>query len=247
MPNLIMTSNRVDFEELAKKTTPPATESHKPIAHSLLVNLTREAIANAGLEITEEEHGLARGDLRYFGGFALTGENIQGDSRKLVLGLRNSHDKGFAAAVCIGNQMIVCENLCFGSDIKLARRHTLNIMSDLPRVLSLAVARITSHWQDMENRIAAYQEAEIRESMATSLLVSLVDKKAIPQSKIYPMLQEWRAPRHPEFKGQTVWNLYNAITEHLKGSDHSKLPARTMTVQSIFDPIAAHESVIDID
>jgi hypothetical protein len=70
--------------------------------------------------------------LRYFGAFALTGKEINGDDRQVVLAIRNSHDKAFAAAVCIGNKVLCCENLCFASDIKLARRHTLNILADLP-------------------------------------------------------------------------------------------------------------------
>ena len=235
-----MSQNRVDFEQLIGVETPEATASHMPIPHHSLVKMTRKALDDAGLTILDEEHGLARGGLRYFGGFALTGKGVDGEDRQVVLGLRNSHDKGFAAAVCIGNRMLVCDNLCFNSDIKLARRHTVNILNDLPRVISNAVGRVVSHWNDMSNRIACYQKTEIVESQVNDLLVSLVDKKALPARNIYKTIQEWRDPRHPEFKGKTLWNLYNAITEHLKGSDHSKLPFRTMTVQSVFDPLAAH-------
>jgi hypothetical protein len=63
--------------------------------------------------------------------------------------------------IAAGNQMMVCENLCFSSDVKLARRHTTHILGDLPRVLASAVARVTSHWQDMGKRIDAYQQTEV--------------------------------------------------------------------------------------
>jgi hypothetical protein len=49
-----------------------------------------------------------------------------------------------------------------------------------------------------------------------------------------------------EFEGSTLWNLYNAITENLKGGDLSKLPFRTMTTQSIFDRIAGHRPVLEV-
>lgn len=244
--SLIMSKNRVDFEALMGVETPEATDSHMPIPHHELVKLTRSALDTAGLTILAEEHGLARGGLRYFGGFALTGKGIDGEDRQVVLGLRNSHDKGFAAAICIGNRMLVCDNLCFSSDVKLARRHTVNIMRDLPRVISDAVARVVSHWNDMENRIERYKSTEITESQVSDLLVRLVDYKAIPKSKIYDMLLEFRKPRHEEFEGNTLWNLYNSITEHLKGSDQSRLPFRTMTTQSIFDPLANHVPHIEV-
>lgn len=243
---LIMSKNRVDLESLMGVETPEPTASHMPIPHHTLVEVTRKAIADAGLTILEEEHGLARGGLRYFGGFALTGKGIEGEDRQVVLGLRNSHDKAFAAAICIGNRMLVCDNLCFSSDVKLARRHTTHIMADLPRVVSQAVARVVSHWQDMSRRIERYKETEVSESLASDLLVKLVDCKALPARDIYKSIVEFRAPRHEEFKGNTLWNLYNSITEHLKGSDQSKLPFRTMTTQSIFDPIAAHTPEIEV-
>jgi hypothetical protein len=243
---LIIAKNKVNFEQLMGVETPESTDTHTPIGHHTLVTLTRDAIAAAGLTILEEEHALHRGGLRYFGGFALTGKGIAGDDRQVVLGLRNSHDKAFAAAVCIGNRMMVCENLCFASDIKLARRHTLNIMADLPRVLADAVGRCVSHWNDMGERIARYQETEVSESLASDLVIKLVDCKAFPARDIYKAIEEFRNPRHEEFKGGSLWTLYNSITENLKGGDLSKLPFRTMTTQSIFDAEAGHRPVIEV-
>lgn len=242
--SLIIAKNKVNREQLIGVETPVATESFQPIGHFELVQETQRAIEAAGLIIVDEEHSLARGGLRYFGGFALTGAGIDGTDRQVVLGLRNAHDKSFAAAVCIGNRMMVCENLCFASDVKLARRHTVNILRDLPRVLSDAVGRVVSHWNDMGQRIVRYQETEISEKVVADLLVRLVDCKALPARDIYNTMMEFRAPRHEEFKGGTLWTLYNAITENLKGGDLSKLPFRTMTTQSILDPLAGHVPAI---
>jgi hypothetical protein len=243
---LIMSKNRVDFETLMGVETPEATDSHMPIPHHTLVVEVRKAIAAAGLTVLEEEHGLARGGLRYFGGFAVTGKGIDGEDRQVVIGVRNSHDKAFAAAICIGNRMLVCDNLCFSSDVKLARRHTLNIMADLPRVIADAMGRVLSHWNDMTLRIERYKATAITESQAADLLVRLVDTKVFPKSKLYDILVEFRKPRHDEFAGENLWNLYNAVTEFLKGSDQSKLPFRTMTMQSNLDPIAHHVPEIEV-
>jgi hypothetical protein len=243
--SLIIAKNKVNAEQLFGVQTPEKTESFTPIPHAQLVSLTKEAITRAGLTVSGEEHSLARGGLRYFGGFALAGADINGTDRKIVLGLRNAHDKSFAASVCIGNQMLVCENLCFSSDIKLARRHTVNIMNDLPRILSDAVGRVVSHWNDMGNRIESYKQTEISRDRAADLLIDLVDAKAFPARDIYNAIQEFRNPRHEEFKGGSLWTLYNSITENLKGGDLSKLPFRTMTAQSVFDRVAGHSPTIE--
>ena len=244
---LIIAKNKVSAEQLAIVATPDRTDSFTPIPHFDLVSLTRDAIGRAGLSVDIEEHSLARGGQRYFGGFALKGMGIDGVDRQIVLGLRNAHDKSFAASICVGNRMLVCENLCFSSDVKLARRHTTNIMADLPRVLSDAVSRVVSHWNDMEKRIELYKETEIGRDRAADLLIDLVDSKAFPARDIYSAIQEFRNPRHEEFKGGTLWTLYNSITENLKGGDLSKLPFRTMTAQSVFDRMAGHRPQITID
>ena len=222
------------------EATPDGTDSHTPIPHFSLVDETHAALERAGLEVEQEEHALARGGLRYFGGFALKGNDIKADDRRLVLGLRNAHDKSFAASVCIGNQMMVCENLCFSSDVKLARRHTKNIVADLPRVLSSAISRVVSHWSDMGKRIDAYKSIEVPKAKAADMVIDLVDAKAFPARDVYKAVKEFETPRHEEFKGGSLWTLYNGITEHLKGGDLSKLPQRTMTVQSVFDKLAGH-------
>lgn len=247
--SLIIAKNKVNAEQLMGIQTPDKTDSFTPIPHFGLVELTREAIGRAGLNVEMEEHSLARGGQRYFGGFALRGSDIDGADRQIVLGLRNAHDKSFAASICVGNRMLVCENLCFSSDIKLARRHTTNIMADLPRILGDAVGRVVAHWNDMGKRIETYQQTEISRDRAADLLIDLVDSKAFPARDIYNAIQEFRNPRHDEFKGGTLWTLYNSITENLKGGDLSKLPFRTMTTQSIFDRIAGHrpQIVVDID
>lgn len=237
---LIIAKNKISFEELANVATPDGTDSFTPIPHDHLVNLTRDALGRAGLTVTEEEHALARGGLRYFGGFSLAGKEIDGTDRRIVLGLRNAHDKSFAASIAVGNQMMVCENLCFSSDEKLARRHTVNILTDLPRVIASAISRVTSHWNDMGKRIDAYKAFEVPNDMASDLLIKLVDAAAMPARNIYPTMQEFRAPRHDEFKGGSLWTLYNAFTENLKGGDLTKLPARTMAAQSILDALAGH-------
>ena len=94
----------------------------------------------------------------------------------------------------------------------------------------------------MGKRIEAYKNTEVEN--AADLLVQLVDTKALPARDIYKTVNEFRNPRHEEFKGGSLWTLYNGVTENLKGGDLSKLPQRTMTMQSVFDKIANHAPVI---
>ena len=98
----------------------------------------------------------------------------------------------------------------------------------------------------MGARIEKYKNTIITSAQAENLIVKLVDAKAVPARDIYNVVQEFRTPSHEEFNGGSLWTLYNAVTEILKGSDLSKLPFRTMTCQSILDPIAYHTPTIEV-
>lgn len=238
----IISSNKLSFDALAGLPAPIVTPSHHPIAHALLVDYARQAVLTAGFEIVDEQHATARDNTRYFGGFALRGPDITSTERELVLGLRNSHDKSFAAAVCIGTSMLVCENLCFASTVRLDRKHTRKILRDLPHVLSNAMGSLIPAWTDHENRLTTYKNTEIGERHAAHLVCQLAESGSLGIRDILPTLAEFRAPRHPEFVGPTLFNLYNAATESLKGSDLSKLPSRTQRMQALFDGFAGHKA-----
>jgi len=49
----------------------------------------------------------------------------------LVVGLRNSHDKSFPAGLVIGASVLVCDNLSFSGEVRLARKHTYPIIATL--------------------------------------------------------------------------------------------------------------------
>lgn len=277
---LIMARNKVTRDELAEVETPLGDETHFPIPHIQLVEEVEKQLKAHGFEILEEDHALARKGLRYFGGFAVTSPETAGSRRRLVVGMRNSHDKGFAAALVLGNHMIVCENLCFSSEVKLARKHTKNIMRDLSAKVAEAISLLVNSWINMEERISAYERTEISEQTAQNYLVQLVDVDALPARDLYKAVKLFRNPTlaaaamvdrdefpegeegeieylaavgergaalMEEFGTGTVWAVYNAVTEVLKGSDMSKLPARTMKMQSYLDAkcnfTAPHQSV----
>lgn len=130
----------------------------------------------------------------YFGGFALTHPNVVGDRRRIVLGMRNSYDQSLAASFIVGSHMLVCENMEFGAEIKIARKNTLNIERDLPAMIDDAVSQIMGHWRNMTRRVEAYKEFLITEEKALAILVHLVDVEALSKKDIYDCICLFRNP-----------------------------------------------------
>jgi hypothetical protein len=186
------------------------------------------------LHVVQEAHGLWRDGLRYFGLMEVrNGHNA--DDFGLVVGLRNSHDKSFPAALALGSRVFVCDNLAFSGEVKLSRKHTTHIWRDLPGLVKRAVGRLADLRNMQARRIDAYKAAAlVDERTVHDLVVRSVYARALPGSHVMHVVNEWRRPRHADFQPRTVWSLFNAFTETLKGS-LTLLPSRTQALHGLLD------------
>ena len=68
--------------------------------------------------------------------------------------------------------------------------------------------------------------------------------KYLSGASLYSLVWEFHNPRHEEFKGGSLWTLYNAVTESLKGIGSHDISNRTMRMQSVFDRSADFTPVV---
>ena len=211
--SLVIGKNHVSRLAPKSVATPDATDSFVPVSHFDLATLVADSLIAAGFEIVEEDHVIARGGLRYFGGFAITRKDLAGSDRQIFCGVRNSCDKGFAAAICIGNRMLVCENMCFSSEKALSRRHTKNIKLELPSVVSRIISELVSEWSSMSQRIELYKNHNISEEESCLYVKHLVAQEAIPKQKMFDVLELWDNP---------ALDAVNIVTKDLFVTQHNE-------------------------
>ena len=224
----------VDREQLESIKTPEAQNRWHPIAHHHLVQQVRSGLEATGMQVVGEAHAVNRQGAQYFGLMQVVLSNQEHDDWGTIVGIRNSHDKSFAASLAIGAQVFVCDNLSFNGQVVLARRHTTNIMRDLPQVTTRAIARLSEHSGATQARADAYQEHAVSNHEAHDLLIRALDAGAITMTMVPKVLDQWRAPNHPEFKDRNLWSLYNGFTEVLKGG-LLKLPVRSQSLHGMMD------------
>lgn len=235
-------THRVSREQVLAVETPAGTDTHKPIAHGDFLWHIEDNLKKVGLEIAQEVHAISHEGMRYFGMMEVASSNDADYS--VVLGVRNANDKRFTAGLVLGSGVLVCDNLCFSGEIKFGRKHTSHILVDLPRLILDALRKVGPMREFQDQRIAAYRETELTDSQVNDLLIQALDEGVISSAKIGRVLNEWRAPRHPEFEaaGRTTWRLMNAFTEVLKprerGNDLFELPAKTEKLHDILDVTA---------
>ena len=238
----------VEYDQVVGVPTPPVefrkkenangerAISYQPIAHHELVNRTKGFLDEQGFTIQDEVHSLARDNKHYFGLFSVDHPNRAESDRGCVIGVRNSHDKTFPAGLCAGDAPFVCDNLIFTNTIKLARRHTRNILQDLNHTINRALGKLFGFWHGQDNRISAYQNFELGNSTANDIIIRACKAGAIPKTKIMDVVNQWESSDHPEFWDRNMNSLYNAFTEVYKGNLVA-LPQRSDALHSVLDSV----------
>ncbi len=247
----------VDETELRQAPTPEANGSHFPIPHGVLLDRTLELIKEHGLEVRGGAHALhtpVKGPheglegARYFGmlevgaggdGGSVTDGTGLAPDYNTVIGLRNSHDKTFSAGLVVGSRVFVCDNLAFSGEVTMARKHSRNILADLPGLLSAAMGKLIEVRGFQAERIEAYKHTGIESRDAHDLILRGFRQKIVPATKIGKVMDEWEKPSHEDFEPRTVWSLFNAFTEVLKtrGQIFDK-PRYTMALHGLMDGAA---------
>ena len=112
-------ARRVDRELVERSRTPPSSATWVPVPHHRLLGQVESTLTAGGLTVVNEAHALWNDGERYFG--LLEVQNGHASSEYgLVVGLRNSHDKSFPAAIGLGSGVFVCDNLAFSAEVTIA-------------------------------------------------------------------------------------------------------------------------------
>ena len=256
MKNLIYSSNKVSYDQLKEIKKPaPMGSRHFPIDHHELVDIAKRELGANGFDVAQEEHGLSEKGMNCFSGFAIRKSDFDNTDRELVFGLRNSHNQKFSSSVAVGSSMLVCENLCFSSDITLSRKHTRNIFADLPLIMNNAIQSIQQTWDNEGKRIDSYKNTEANEVEVINKLLKAGLVKPTKIGEFFDLVQnggvdvDGTKGAFHEYRG-TLWNIFNAITESYKGltaNNVMHLPRMTMEAQNILDRVANPSLITEAD
>ena len=240
MTNLILHcgASAVRATDVRDAVTPPNTITHFPIPHHELIEVAlNSARGDFGFEIVNQAHGMTHDGARYFGLFEVQSDMLD---YAPIIGLRNSHDMAFSAGLVIGSQVFVCDNLAFSGEIKIARKHTRNIMRDLPLMMGRAFERLGDMQKHMELRIDAYKSTDLNDQQRDHVLMNAARMGALSWSNLGKVHNELLNPTHAadEFGvcEDSAWNLFNACTEVLKTrSSNGPDPRWTQFLHRVFD------------
>ena len=238
----------VDRNGLTSVPTPSPEGRWHPIPHIHLVTELENALAPHNMKIVNETFKLDKDGKRMFG--MLQVANCKADTDfAFAVGLRNAHDKMIKAGLAVGMGVGVCSNLSFRGEIVIGRKHTTEILADLPLLMKGAINDLSVRWDKQTRIVEAYKNTDINKHQAQDLLITCARREVFPRTQLMDIIEEFQPPTHPEFKDRNLWSLFNSVTEHLKPRENSTgstlwlLPQRTRTLHSILDPVAGIDAL----
>ncbi len=214
MSNLMLSqkSKRVSRADLLDVPTPKPTLSWKPVPHHDVASLVVDEAEDRGFCVLSEEYGLNPAGTKLFGVLRFHPQGHPEFGR--ALGIRNSHDKSLALGLTAGERIIVCDNLIFGGDVVIHRKHTSGI--ELENMIPRAFDNLLPQYDRLEMNIERLKNQTVSLNEARVTVVRAAEEDAIPSCDVLPVLDEFRNPRHEAFADRNKWSLLNAFTETAK-------------------------------
>ena len=213
---------------------PARTESYSPIAHSFFLDtITREINNDGGLEVTGQRIYTNLDGQKLVGYTSIKHRGMESDPEfglELLLAYKNSYDKSMAAGLAAGVNVMVCGNGCVNGDmLSFRRKHTGNIQDELSLKVKEAIIAMKEGFSNLVLEIDIMRDYNLTAKQKAELMgVMYFEEDMVTPTQLSVIKKELTNSEH--FRGNTLWDLYNNVTESFKSShpfthieDHIKL------------------------
>ena len=206
-----------NFREDTGECLGVTSEQYGLIQNGDLLDAARSALAVRGLTDYTEKSIVTGNGARFYTEFTFANKqlaNTVGDVFGYKLILKNSFDRSIRAAMELAFMRLVCLNgaSTLEKEFAATRKHSSNVTVDF---LAGAVDKAIANGQ---NALAMYDQmanVSISEEQGVNILRQLVLANTLSGSLRENIETLWLSPRRAEDKARTLYNLYNAVTEHL--------------------------------
>lgn len=144
------------------------------------------------------------------------------DNLILRLKVQNSFDGTMGASFSVGLFRLICSNgmaAPFGATVNISKKHTAGISTDF---FQSAVENTVERFKDVVPVFNRMANTTITQRQGINALGNMAKAKTISERMAQSIAGVWNAPRYNEDSDRTVYNLYNAATQHLTHEVSSK-------------------------
>ena len=208
---------REDNDEILGWTT----ERYGIVQHRDILGKSDEAFEKRGIEV-ERKVIVTEGGAKMRAQYDLKGDLFQADIPKVGdtvayrLTAQNSFDRSLRISYALGLVRLVCTNgmTTTEKEVEMVKKHSTNVnIGDIitEDALDSALARL-KNGLNVYSRLA---DVSLEQEQGLTILQNLANGKVISEKLRESIAKIWNDPTHDEDKGRNLYNLNNAITQHL--------------------------------
>jgi hypothetical protein len=226
------TTEMLTREQLVTILPPEATDTHKPIAHSLLVNSILESLSFRHINVVHDEYAVSTDGMKLFGAMDL---ETLGEGFRFSLGLRNANDRSMRLGLVVGVRVLVCDNLAFQGDFEpVLAKHSKHF--DLNKALAIGMEAMQRNFKPMADQITTWKAHQLTDGQAKETIYRafIEDQLDCPKHLAKLVHKEYFSPRYEEFAPRTAFSLQNAFTSAFKVLDPIPMYKATASLGEFF-------------
>jgi hypothetical protein len=137
-----------------------------------------------------------------------------GDDVGLRLTVQNSFDGLLTAAFDLGMLRLICLNgaTTLVGEVSMSNKHYVSINIE---AMVKSLEKAIDGWDDSIGVFDTLAEVKLTQAQGSNILGNLTRQGLLSEKLSEGIGLIWQTPRHKEDANRTLYNLYNAATEHL--------------------------------
>jgi hypothetical protein len=206
-----------NFREDTGECLGVTSEKYGLLQNTELLDAAHAALEVKGLTDYKESIIVTGGGTKFFARFSFANKQLAsrvGDVFGYQLTLKNSFDRTIRAAFSLGFLRLTCMNgaSTLEQEFGVTQKHNSKITVDF---LGAAIDKALAHGQDALRIYDQMADVPITDEQGVNILNQFVAGDELSGSLRESVKTNWLVPRRQEDKPRNLYNLYNALTEHL--------------------------------
>ena len=197
------------------------TERYGIVQHRDVVGKSDEAFKSRGIKTTRRvivTEGGAKMRVQYDLGGDLFRADVPevGDTMAYRLTAQNSFDRTLRISYALGLVRLVCTNgmTTTEKEVEMVRKHSTNInIADI--ITEDALDRALGKLKNSLNVYGRLAQVDVTQEQGLHILQNLASSKVFSEKVRENVAHIWNTPTHEEDKDRNLYNLNNAVTQHL--------------------------------
>jgi|SRR6478736_5166422 len=202
---------------LVAAPVPPDTRTYKAFAHEKVIDLTLNALNDAGFVLDSESYKATSDQQIAIGKYTI--KSVADSEMQLQIAWLNSYNKAKRLTWGIGGQVFICGNGMISADLgAFKKKHQGEIQDYSPKAITEYVKKAADVFREMQREREEMKKVEVDKTITAHILGEMfLNEDFITTTQLNIIKREIEHPTYNyNAPDNSLWSLYNHTTLAMK-------------------------------